>query len=123
MPELFPKSRALIAQVIDEEILKEFAPARDEPNIVRMLDVSTAHLPYGDRADLVGGQVHGQTATTEFGGMVNTAMWDARVSAAVPEEAGMDLGSIMRHALSCRCQYVLFDRDAPELPGFPTFEE
>ena len=52
---------------------------------------------------------------TEYGGVINTASWD--LSGEPPFNA------IIRHALARKCQYVMFDRDAPELPGFPTFED
>ena len=96
----------------------------DEPNIVRMLDVSTAHLPQQDRSDLVVGDVPGQTVATVYGGLVNTATWTLPENDGEPPEGASEpLNAIMQHALARRCQYVMFDADAPELPGFPTFED
>ena len=96
----------------------------EEPNIVRMLDVSTAHLPQQDRSDLVVGDVPGQTVATVYGGIVNTATWTLPENDGEPPEGASEpLNAIMQHALARRCQYVLFDADAPELPGFPTFED
>jgi DNA-directed RNA polymerase subunit H (RpoH/RPB5) len=96
----------------------------EEPNIVRMLDVSTAHLPQQDRSDLVCNEIPGQTVATVHGGLVSAATWALAENEGRPPEGYSDaMNAIMQHALARRCQYVMFDADAPELPGFPTFED
>ena len=40
-----------------------------------------------------------------------------------PPEISESLWMIVRHAHNRRCGYVLFDADAPELPGFRTFDD
>lgn len=115
--------RAALVHTMLAEITPAVVPP-DEPNIVRMLDVSTAHLPVGDRFDLVCGQIPGQTAATEYGGIVNSATWGEMAENGLPPESASEpLTAIMRHAVSRNCQWVMFDPDAAGLPGFPTFEE
>lgn len=124
--ELFVKAdqfRAALVHTMLAAITPRTTPP-EEPNIARMLDVSTAHLPAADRSDLVVGDVPGQTVATVYGGIVSTATWSLPDNDGQPPEgASKALNAIMQHALTRKCQYVQFDADAPGLDGFPTFDE
>lgn len=119
--ELADLRRRRLVQLLLDAITPAATPP-EEPNIARMLDVSTAHLPLNERADLVTGNLPGQTVPTVYGGIINAVTWEA-AAGAVPDHASEALQAIMRHALARNCQYVMFDADAPGLDGFPTFDE
>ena len=96
----------------------------EEINIVRMLDVSTTHLTEDERARLVVGDMPGQHAVTDFGGILRTSLWDTEQWGGPQDTSTSEtLDAVMKHALGRGCRFVLFDADAPELPGFPTFED
>ena len=94
----------------------------DEPNIQRMLDVSTGHLTDEERDHLGDGAIARQAATYDYGGIVHVGVYEdceADNSDALPAGTSPTLAAIMRHAIARGCGYVIFDADAPPLPGFP----
>lgn len=96
------------------------APA--EPNIRRILDVSTDHLTMAERHDLVAGALPGQVFENDAGGLIAAYSYDLTQSDGPPDGASDWLTEIMNHALQRNCTFVQFDIDAPELPGFRTFD-
>jgi hypothetical protein len=93
-----------------------------EPNIPRVLDVSTAHLTEDERGDLELGALPCQIAETDFGGILHSSGFDTEKTDDLPPGVIKTTVAIMRHAIARGCGYVMFDADSPTLPGFPVFE-
>jgi len=91
-----------------------------DENVRRMLDVSTAHLTEQERDRLDAGEFANQTMTGEYGGMVYVSDFDT--PGARPDGISDTFWVIYQHAKLRGCAYILFDRDAPFLPGFPVLE-
>jgi hypothetical protein len=94
------------------------APPASEPNVQRVLDVSTAHLTDEERTRLEAGELPGQSFRGEYGGLVYP-----NVEGEPPDGMSETLWAIWRHAVDRGCGYILFDRDGPTLPDFPVLEE
>ncbi len=78
--------------------------------IIRMLDLSTAHLPIPLRT---------ADASEAIGGL----LWVPDDPDDAANDDGPELLAIRRFARAQACDYVLFDRDADELAELPTFAE
>ena len=90
-----------------------------EPNIMRVLDVSIGHLTDDERERLSLGNLPGQIACCDYGGLV--VVHDL---GATRHETGISptRWAIERYAAMRGCRYVLYDSDAPDLPGLPALE-
>ena len=100
-----------------------------DPNVRRILDVSTAHLTVPERQRLQDGELINQSMTGEHGGMVYLSEFDIPESPSAfdtgnprPADISSTLWAILQYATLRRCAYILFDCDAPFLPRFPVFE-
>jgi hypothetical protein len=100
-----------------------------DENILRVLDASTAHLTERERERLNDGELANQAMTGAYGGMVYVSGCDTPhaicgldTSGARPDGISDTLWAIYQHAADRGCAYILFDSDAPFLPGFPVFE-
>lgn len=91
-------------------------------SVLRVLDVSTAHLTVQERLDLEHDGLPGQCYTGDFGGIVSTCCYAPGVQDDFPDGASDTLVAIMREAIRRGCSYVGFDADARPLAGFPILE-
>ena len=94
------------------------------PKIITMLDVSTAHLTADERHLLAAnalptqcfGHVDSAAGILSTDGFGRQSDPDTR-----PHGVSDTLAAILRLAADLGGGYVLFDRDADGLPGYPTF--
>src|SRR5258708_38599412 len=72
----------------------------DEPNIRRVLDVSTDHLTVDERDELMAGELPGQVFENDAGGLVAAYAYDLTRNDGPPDGASAHLSAIMTHALA-----------------------
>ena len=101
--------------------LKTLLLSRDpDPNVRRVLDVSTGHLTGIERERLRDAKLVNQTMDGIYGGMIYVSELDT--AEARPDGMSDTLWAIVEYASLRGCAYILFDRDGPVLRGFPVFE-
>jgi hypothetical protein len=97
--------------------------------IVAMLDLSTAHLPEPERAQLQGDPGRFwpvRVVDHGYGWFVHVAADDPELGGAALddlEQAGLaSLALVMRYAQERNCSWINFDQDALTVEGLPTFD-
>lgn len=94
-----------------------------QPRIIHLLDLSTAHLPPPECADLPsydGVIAYPLSTTDEHYGWLLWVPNDPDAEAATYQIPAAVL-AIQRHARHHDCDYVLLDRDAHTTPDLPTW--
>ncbi len=85
------------------------------------LDLSTGHLMFHTRQRMEDGEFPGVGLTGEYGWMVfDSANIDDNSD---PEAWEADMSACWALARSLKCDYILFDADAPRHPDLPYFED
>ncbi len=99
--------------------------------VIKVLDLSTAHLParlIEPHSNAHVNSYDGVTATRLSGGWLLVVPQDPDAHAAdYGEHADFDgpppeVVAVQRYARSLGCEYVLFDQDAEREPGLPVWE-
>ena len=101
--------------------LKTLLLSRDpDPNVRRVLDVSTGHLTGIERERLRDAKLVNQTMDGIYGGMIYVS--DLDTVGARPDGMSDTLWAIVEYASLRGCAYILFDSGGPALRGFRVFE-
>jgi hypothetical protein len=101
----------------------------DKMEVVRMLVLSTAHVSK-ETADLLNERGSEALFTFypkgDYGWMIPVQRLQhektGAISVANPERMPGDLVQVMVMALNERCEWVMFDCDADQIPGLPVYE-
>ena len=87
------------------------------PSIIRVLDLSTAHVTPGTMQRIDDGE-SAATMQSEYGALISTYMPDHPDRDFYPS----DLRLVLAYGRHHGCAYVLLDRDGPETDSLPTYE-
>lgn len=88
------------------------------PGIMKVLDVSTAHVRQGSNCWIVGAAM----MDGEYGWLVSVSRLDEDDDAIAEDKMPAEVKQIMQWAVANGCDYVLFDQDGTQYEQFEMFE-